>query len=170
MMDGPKRILKSQYRRFVEAGIVDIDSAVIYAKQRSPLCIGSDDSVERIRSLYHELVDSRRRQEDISFRRMNYSLDSERILSAVCRIFKIDRPELYQRRKGSLLRPIAAKFLTEYGGLSQRDVGLLLKIGNGASVSKQIKKISDILESNQEVQETQKDIRKLLKIKERTEP
>ena len=106
MMDGPKRILKSQYRRFVESGIVDIDSAVIYAKQRSPLCIGSDDSLERIRSLYHKLVDSRRRQEDISFRRMNYSLDSERILSAVCRVLKVDRPELYQRRRGSLLRPI----------------------------------------------------------------
>jgi putative transposase len=170
MMDGPKRILKSQYRRFVESGIVDIDSAVIYAKQRSPLCIGSDDSLERIRSLYHELVDSRRRQEDISFRRMNYSLDSERILSAVCRVLKVDRPELYQRRRGSLLRPIAAKILTEYGGLSQRDVGLLLKIGNGASVSKQIKKISHILASNQEVQETQKDIRKLLKLKERADP
>jgi len=89
---------------------------------------------------------------------------------AVCRVCKVDRPELYQRRRGSLLRPIAAKFLTEYGGLSQRDVVLLLKIGNGASVSKQIKKISNILASNQEVQETQKDIRKLLKIKERADP
>ena len=140
LKDGPKRIVKSQYRRFVESGIVDIDSAMIYAKQRSPLCIGSDDSLERIRSLYHELVDSRRRQEDISFRRMNYSLDSEKILSAVCRVLKVDRQELYQRRRGSLLRPIAAKFLTEYGGLSQRDAGLLLKNGNGASVSKQIKR------------------------------
>ena len=54
--------------------------------------------------------------------------------------------------------------------LSQRDVGLLLKIGNGASVSKQIKNISDILASNQEVKETHKNIRKLLKLKERTDP
>jgi len=54
--------------------------------------------------------------------------------------------------------------------LSQRDVGLILKIGNGASVSKQIKNISDILASNQEVQETQKDIRKMLKLKERADP
>ena len=112
----------------------------------------------------------RRRQKDISFRRMNYSLDSERILSAVCRVFKVDRAELYQRRRGSLLRPVASKFLTEYGGLSQQDVGLLLKIGNGASVSKHIKKISHILASNQEVQGIQKDIRKLLKIKERADP
>jgi len=62
------------------------------------------------------------------------------------------------------------KFITEYGGLSQRDVGLLLKIGNGASVRKQIKKISNMLASNQEVQETQKDILKLLKLKESADP
>ena len=75
------------------------------------------------------------------------------------------------RRCGHLMQGrLAAKFLTEYGGLSQRDVGLLLKIRNGASVSKQIKKISHILASNQEVQETHKDIRKLLKLKERTDP
>ena len=56
MMDGSRRTVKSQYRRFVEAGISDIDAAMIYAKQRSPLCVGSDDSVDRIESLYHELV------------------------------------------------------------------------------------------------------------------
>jgi hypothetical protein len=37
-------------------------------------------------------------------------------------------------------------------------------------VSKQIKNISDILASNQEVQETHKDIRKMLKLKERADP
>jgi len=37
-------------------------------------------------------------------------------------------------------------------------------------VSKQIKMISNILASNQEVQKTQKDIRKLLKLKERADP
>ena len=37
-------------------------------------------------------------------------------------------------------------------------------------MSKQIKNISDILASNQEVQETHKDIRKPLKIKERADP
>jgi len=36
MMEGSKRTVKPQYRRFVEAAISDIDSAVICAKQRSP--------------------------------------------------------------------------------------------------------------------------------------
>ena len=37
-------------------------------------------------------------------------------------------------------------------------------------MSKHIKNILDILESNQEVKETHKDIRKMLKLKERTDP
>jgi hypothetical protein len=37
-------------------------------------------------------------------------------------------------------------------------------------VSKQIKNISDIPASNQEVQQTHKDIPKLLKLKERADP
>ncbi len=59
MMDGSKRMVKSQYRRFVESGICDIDSAMIIAKQRSPLCIGSDDSVERIEDRYQQWVEGR---------------------------------------------------------------------------------------------------------------
>ena len=111
MMDGPKRTIKSQYRRFVEAGISDIDSAVIYAKQRSRLCIGSDDSVERIECLYRELTDSGYQREDVSFRRKPRLLDSELILSSVCHVFNVDRSVLYQRRRNSLIRPMAAKFL-----------------------------------------------------------
>ena len=40
------------------------------------------------------------------------------------------------------------------------------EVKNGAPVSKQIKKISHLLASKQEVRETQKDILKLLKLKE----
>ncbi len=170
MMDGPRRTVKSQYRRFVEAGISDIDAAMIYAKQRSPLCIGSDDSVERIQSLYHELVESRRSREDISFRRMSFALDSEFILSTVCKAFEVSREALYQRRRDSILRPMASKFLCERGGYTQREVGEMLKIGNGASVSKQLQKISSLLTTEREVQKLHNVIEKQLKLKERADP
>lgn len=170
MMDGSRRTVKSQYRRFVEAGISDIDAAVIYAKQRSPLCIGSDDSVDRVESLYHELVESRNNREDISFRRMSFSLDSESILSAVCEAFAVDRQALYQRRRNSFLRPMASKFLCDYGGYTQREVGDMLKIGNGASVSKQLHKISNLLTTDPDLQKLHEAIVKHLKIKERADP
>jgi len=170
MMDGSRRTVKSQYRRFVEAGISDIDAAMIYAKQRSPLCVGSDDSVDRIESLYHELVESRENREDISFRRTSFSLDSELILSAVCEAFEVDREALYQRRRDSVLRPMASKLLCEYGGYTQREVGDILKIGNGASVSKQLHKISNLLTTDLEVKKLQNVIVNRLKLKERADP
>lgn len=163
MMEGAMRTVKARYRRFVEAGISEVDSAVIYAKQRSPLCIGSDESVERIECLYHELVESRLGREDISFRRMSFALDADVILSAVCRVFEVGRSDLYQRRRNSFLRPMASKFLSDYGGLTQREVGVLLKIGNGASVSGQLKKLSTVLKTDLSLQKRQAEIEKLLK-------
>jgi hypothetical protein len=170
MMEGGKRTVKAQYRRFVEAGISEIDSAVVYAKKRSPLCIGSDDTVERIESRYRDLVESRHGREDISFRHMSSSIDPELILSAVCAAFEVERPSLYQRRRNSFLRPMAAKFLNELGGLTQREVGVLIKIGNGASVSKQLTKLSDHLKTDQALQKIQTKIETALKTKERADP
>jgi len=61
--------------------------------------------------------------------------------------------------------------LCENGGYTQREVGELLKIGNGASVSKQIKKASNLLATDKAVQKLQNTIRnRLLKLKERADP
>lgn len=169
-MDGPKRAIKARYRRFVEAGISDIDSAVVYAKQRSRLCIGSDDSVERIECLYQEQVSAGYQREDVSFRHKPRVLDAELILSSVCRVFRVDRSALCQRRRNSLIRPMAAKFLCEYGGHSQREVGAILKICNGASVSKQLKKLSHLLATDKAAQKLRAEIEEYLKTKERADP
>ncbi|UCF16192.1 MAG: hypothetical protein JSW59_01780 [Phycisphaerales bacterium] len=42
MMDSDQRKPPATYRRFVEAGISDIDAAFVDTKERSRLCIGSD--------------------------------------------------------------------------------------------------------------------------------
>ena len=133
-------------------------------------CIVSDDSVERIECLYHELVDLRHGREDISFRSKSFSMDTEFILSTICTVFKVERSSLYQRRRNSFLRPMAAKFLCEFGGLTQREAGVLLKIGNGASVSKQLKKLSSALKGDLSLQTIHAEIGMALKLKERADP
>jgi hypothetical protein len=65
---------------------------------------------------------------------------------------------------------MAAKFLCELGGLTQREVGVLLKIGNGASVSKQLKKLAGVLKTDLSLQKTQAEIKTALKTKERADP
>ena len=166
MMDGSRKRLKSAYRRFVESGIVDIDSAVIIAKQRSRLCIGSDDTVERIESLYHELVDGRSQQEDISFRRQRFQVDRDTVLSAVCEVFKVERAALYRRTRDSLLRSMAAKCLCQWSGCTQREVGEILKMGNSPSVSKRLKRLNTLLETDKHARRIQSAIERILALKE----
>ena len=167
MMDGSPKRLKSAYRRFVESGIMDIDSAVITAKQRSRLCIGSDDSVERIESLYQELVDGRSQQEDIAFRRQRFRVDQDTVLSAVCEVFKVERAALYRRTRDSLLRSMAAKCLCQWSGCTQREVGEILKIGNGPSVSKRLKRLNTLLETDKHARRIQSAIERILALKEK---
>ena len=108
MMSRVKRKQRSTYRRFVEAGIGDVDAAFIDAKKRSPLCIGSDSCRERIESVYETLVEGKAKKEDASFRRVGRRCSVDDVLSVVCVAMGIDRQELLRRRRGSMVRPIAA--------------------------------------------------------------
>ena len=155
MMDGGKRTVKSQYRRFVEAGITDIDAAVIYAKQRSPLCIGSDDYVERVETQYHELADRRGRTEECSFTHQAFAIDQETVLSVVCDVLGVDRFLLYQRSHHNIPRSIAAQCLCKWAGCSQFEVGKILRIGNCSSVSNRLKHLRELLQTDKTTKKLQ---------------
>jgi len=45
------------YRRFVEAGISEIDAAFIESKRQSRLCLGSDAFQDKVIAMYGELVE-----------------------------------------------------------------------------------------------------------------
>ena len=49
------------YRRFVEAGIADIDAAFIEVKTASRLCLGSQEFRDRVHTLYENLLHGRAR-------------------------------------------------------------------------------------------------------------
>ena len=65
---------------------------------------------------------------------------------------------------------MASKLLCEYGGYTQREVGDILKIGNGVSVSKQLQKISNLLTTDLEVKKLQDVIVPRLKLKKGLTP
>ncbi len=162
MMEGSKRTVKAQYRRFVEAGISDIDSAMIHAKKRSPLCIGSDDSVERIEGRYHRLVSGRNRNEDISFSRQLFHIQQETVLSVVCHAFGADEADLYQRTRDNVLRSIAAKCLCKWSGCTQHEAGKILEIGNCSSVSKRLKRVNELLQTDRRLNRVLSEIEGIL--------
>ena len=64
---------------------------------------------------------------------------------------------------------MASKFLCEQGDYTQPEVAEMLKIGNGASVSKQLQKIPSLLTTDREVQKLHNAIENDLKLKERAD-
>lgn len=158
MMSRAKRKQRSTYRRFVEAGIGDVDAAFINAKKRSPLCIGSDSCRERIESLYETLVDGKARKEDASFRRVGRRCSADDVLSVVCEALGIGRQELLRRRRGSMVRPLAARFLCECSGLTQREVAEVLHLKSGAAVSHQIKWLGEAVGQDASLRRMQRRI------------
>jgi len=162
MMDGSPRRVKSTYRRFVESGIMDIDSAMMIAKQRSRLCIGSDDSVDRVETLYHELAERRNHPEDISFACQRFHVSPEAVLSVVCDVFHVDRVTLCRRTRDNVARSMAAKCLCQWAGCTQREVGKILKIGSNSSVSKRVKQLSNVLETDKHIRRLQSEIEGVL--------
>ncbi len=136
------------YRRFVEAGVSDIDAAFLEDARASRLCIGSADFRARVRTLYETLLDGKGRTEDVAFRRMGKRLPAERILRAVCEGLGVEREALLRRRRDSLDRAVASRMLCDYGGLTQRQVAEVLRLRSGATVSAQLAKLAERLESH----------------------
>ena len=53
-----------------------------------------------------------------------------------------DRADVSRRQRDSMLRPIVAKMLCRYSGLTQRQAGEFLNLSTGAAVSMQLKTLA----------------------------
>lgn len=102
------------YRRFVEAGINDIDAAFIEVKTASRLCIGSEEFRNRVYTLYENLLHEKARPEDVAFRRLGRRLPVEAILDVVCRELESPRDRLLSRQRNCLPRAVAARMLCDW--------------------------------------------------------
>jgi REP element-mobilizing transposase RayT len=136
------------YRRFVEAGVHDIDAAFLEVKAASRLCIGSPEFRDRVRTLYERLVHGQARPEDAAFRRPARRVTVERILGVVCSALEMPRDSLLSRRRDCLPRAVAARILCDWGALTQREVAGVLGLGSGAAVSLQLRRLADALASD----------------------
>jgi putative transposase len=130
------------YRRFVEAGIADIDAAFLEAKSASALCLGSQAFRTKVQLLYQDLVQGRDRPEDIAFHRRGGRRGAEEVLEIVCHRLGVSPDALRCRRRDSFTRAIAARMLCDYAGLTQRQAAKVLAIGTGGAVGKQLDKLA----------------------------
>ena len=162
LMGRPKKTQTTSYRRFVEAGIRDIDAAFVESKHRSRFCIGSDQSHDRARQMYEELIQSHGRKEDISFRRDASYHSIDEVLTAVLDILAVPQEAVSHRCRNSMTRPVVAYALCHYAGCTQRSAAEAMGLRSGAAVSLQLKKLNEQLESDRELRSIMAKVRRRL--------
>jgi len=162
LMGRPKKTQTTSYRRFVEAGIRDIDAAFVESKHRSRFCIGSDQSHDRARQMYEELIQSHGRKEDISYRRDASYHSIDEVLTVVLDILDVPQEAVAHRCRNSITRPVVAYALCHYAGCTQRSAAEAMGLRSGAAVSLQLKKLNEQLESDRELRSIMAKVRRRL--------
>jgi REP element-mobilizing transposase RayT len=165
-MSGKRREWPKRYREFVESGLAESDDDFKVALKESPRSIGGDGFRAWIDDLYQERLDRHARPEDVSFRRITEPLSPQAVLTVLCRMFHVEQEALLRRSRRSAPRAAAARFLTLYSGLSQREAATVLNMGSGAAVCNQLKSLPERLKDRafhtafQKADETLKELRK----------
>lgn len=163
MMGRPRKRQSAVYRRFVESGISDIDAAFIETKKRSRLCIGSDECHKRMDAYYQKMIESFDKKEDVSFRRASKVNSVEEVLSVVCEVLQVEPEALTRRSKDSIIRPVAAKVLCQYGGLTQRQAAEIVGVRSGVAVCLQIRKVDELMKKDRCLRRHLAEIEELLR-------
>ena len=138
-----------RYREFVETGIAQTDSEFVEIKNRSRLTIGSESFSHMVDELYQKLIDERDVLEDVSFRKQLEVLDVERVIQVICAEFGVKEDLLSKRQRHSIMRPVAAKMLCKFAGLTQRDTAKVLNLKSGSAVSNQLRKLDPVIKQDE---------------------
>jgi putative transposase len=136
-----------EYRKFVESGAAGNDEEFAEALSESRLSIGSEGFRRWIWDKHLAQLEGHR-GEDVSFRRQRRKIDTEKILEVTSAEFQVDPEGIERRQRASYVRPVTAKMLCNYGGLTQREAAEILGLRTGAAVSIQLKNLSEALEAD----------------------
>lgn len=137
-MDGKRGQRPRRYGEFVESGMAETDEEFEEALKGSPRSIGGEAFRMWVDELHAKIAAGHGVAEDVAFRRVTEPMDSAMVLKIIAEEFHVEVEEFYRRRRGSVLRAVAARCLIRYAGQSQRDVGRVLKAGSGSAISKQL--------------------------------
>ena len=148
LMEGERLDRPGRYQHFVERGVGECDETFVDALSCSRLAIGGDDFQEHVQGLYAELVTATRRPEDAALRHVETVLSVDQVLDIVTDTLKCKRGDFTRRTKGAIYRPFAARYLTRYAGLTQREVADVLGVGTGAAVSLQLRRYEELVAKN----------------------
>ena len=153
LMGGPPDDSRKAYGRYVEAGIAQTDEEFGDLLRTSRWGIGDELFKERVRDLHAGRAQEVRRPEDVSFRRVTPTASAAAVLSAVAGVFQIEEAVLRRRCYGCRARAVAALLLGRHAGMNQRDVGVLLGMGTGSAVCRQLRGLRERMISDRSLGE-----------------
>ena len=165
LMETIKPRQRQEYRKYVENGLIETDEEFLALLKKSQLCIGGDEFRTKIGELYQELVKKSRKQEDVAFRKQMGKLTIEEILGLLSQTLELEEERFREKKRQSALRPLAAKMLSKYGGLTNRKIAEVLNVGTGAAVGRAITRLDSILAKDQKIKMILPDIEKRLEEK-----
>ena len=128
-----------EYRRFVEAALAETDEEFRAIYKGSRLGIGGEDFLVKLASRYGKAAGERAKGEDVVLRRVRRRLDPERVVAVVCRHLGVAPGAERLRRRDSWVRAVAARMLSRFGGLTQREIAERFGLRTGKSVSDQMR-------------------------------
>ena len=146
-------VTNAQYRRFVEAGIRDLDAAFIDTKNSSRFCIGSETRQEQARAMYLQRVqESDIKEEDVSFQRTGSYQPVEDVLGVALEVLDVPEEVLTRRSMNSIVRPVVAYALCQYAGCTQRQAAQVMDLHSGVAVSLQIKRLHEKCKTDRQLE------------------
>ena len=110
------------------------------------------------------MVEGREVVEDVSFRNQIEPLSVDAVIEAVCEVFGVKVDVVYTRQRGSWIRPVVAKMLCKFAGMTQREVAGILNLKSGVAVSCQLRKLRKAIGCNEELKSKHNEIVKKLKL------
>lgn len=153
---------RQKYRKYVESGLAKTDEEFLTLLKESHLCIGGDEFRTKIHGLYQELAEKSRKPEDVAFRQQKAEISAEEILQLLSKTLRLEAERFKERKRNSVLRPLAARMLSKYGGLTNRKIAEVLNIGTGAAAGRAIARLDEILEKDCKLKIFLPDIEKKL--------
>ena len=102
--------------------------------------IGGEEFCARIRDAWQDLAGKVAQPEDVDFRHCSPTLESHVVLETISRHMLVPMEAFRERRRNSLLRPVAAQMLLKYAGVTNREAAVLLNLHSGEAVGIQARK------------------------------
>jgi REP element-mobilizing transposase RayT len=127
------------YRVFVESGLTEADEELREALQRSSKAVGGWGFCRQVERDYRQ----RRRQTgsgvDVAMRRVEAGVDPAEVKAQVARALKLSPEALFRRRSLADGRLVTALLLKELTGLTQREIGRHVGLGDGSGLGRLLK-------------------------------